>query len=326
MKRKYLVAACVAAMILGGCGSAETTENSIFDKEPITATAYAGQADGSEAGQTEDNGAGQNDASQADGATSETGADACATEDYTEQIKSEIAAIAAGGNLSDELEMVSDLFDQYDDMRMDAETQTEMNWKAQWGTQVWVSEVESLMERIENCGNSSAIEQIKPAFKDWSSNVDAMAQKMSYSYEGGSIQGMIVLQNKGILYRNEAFALASTLADLNGDVAFTFPARDSYGFYGDFASGEYVILTEGMESGSYSVLISTKDGGEITGYGFQADGDAFGSTDGELTFASDDDSVSGTLSYSAMGANLSVTESTNDAFPAGSSYEFSFHN
>lgn len=305
MKRKYLVAACVAAMILGGCGNTETTENSIFEKEPVTAVADAGQADG---------------------AASETGAGAGASEDYTAEIKSEIAGIAAAGNLSEELEMVSDRFEQYDDMRMDAETQTEMNEKSQWGTLVWVTEVESLMERIENCGNSSAIEQIKPAFKEWSANVDAMAEKMSYIYEGGSIQGMIIQQNKAILYRNEAFALASTLADLNGDVDFTFPTRDPYGYYGDFASGEYLILTEGMESGSYNVLISKKDAGEITGYGFQADGDAFGSTDGELTFASDDDSVSGTLSYSAMGANLSVTESTNDAFPAGSSYEFSFHN
>ncbi|MCR5557952.1 MAG: hypothetical protein K6F75_10380 [Butyrivibrio sp.] len=279
MKRKYLVAACVAAMILSGCGNTETSDDSVLEKEPVTT-----------------------------------------------QIQSEVAGIAAAGNLSDELEMVTELYDQYDDMRMSAETQTEMNEKAQWGTMVWVTEVESLMERIENCGNSSAIEQIRPAFEEWSANVDAMAEKMSYSYEGGSIQGMIILQNKGILYRNEAFALASTLADLNGDVTFSFPTRDPYGYYGDFVGGDYLILTEGMESGSYTVLISKKDAGEITGYGFQADGEAFGSSDGELTFASDDDSVSGALSYSAMGANFSVTESTNDAFPAGSSYEFSFHN
>ncbi len=279
MKKKFLIAACALMMIVSGCGKEAADEGSIFEKEPIAASA---------------------------------------DEDFTQQIKNEISEIAAAGSLTDELVKVNELYSKYDDLRMNAETQTEMNTAAKWGTLVWETEVESLMERISNHENKSAVEQIKPTYDDWSSKVDAMAEKMAYIYEGGSIQGMIIMDNKRILCRNEAYGLASTLADLNGEATFMLPERDPYGYYGDFASGDYLILTEGMESGSYNILVSINGKGEITGMG-EATGDE------SLSFTGDDMVTTGEITYSNFGAEFSVTEADGTVVNSGDYYEFTFH-
>ncbi|MCR5656965.1 MAG: hypothetical protein K6G06_05815 [Butyrivibrio sp.] len=331
MKKRFLAIAFAATMIMSGCGNAES-ETALTNEDPAAATegetleenaaleesteesAVAAVQDVNDAEDVTDvEVAGAEDAAEVEVEADDTKAG----EDYTEQIKTEIGEIAGSDSLADEMTKVDELYKKYDDLRMNAETQVEMDEMAQWPTLVWETEVESLMERIEKTEDSS-VADIKSAYDEWSSNVDAIAEKMSFTYEGGSIQGMITVGNKATLCRNKAYGLAASLADINKETDFEIPATDPYGIYGDFSKGNYIILTEGMESGSYNVLIST-DAGEITGTAVDGEGEK------ELAFTSDDDTIKGSVTYDNTVASFTVSESDGSVVKADDVFDFDLH-
>ena len=102
MKNKFMLAVIAATLVMGGCAGkadAPAEESAIFEKVDEN-----GQAESENAVSSEDNATSEGDT------TSEGGSDAA---DYTEQIKSEIAAIASGSeSLSDELVAVNDLYEK----------------------------------------------------------------------------------------------------------------------------------------------------------------------------------------------------------------------
>lgn len=330
MKKRFLAVAFAATMIMSGCGNAES-EGALTNEDPAVTTTEgeiteenAASLESTEdsavsdledttdvASSTDEEVTGAADAAEVEVEGTEEG------EDYTEQIKTEIAEIAASDSLAEEIKKVEELYNKYDDLRMNAETQAEMNSQAQWPELVWETEVESLMERIEKTEDSS-VADIKAAYDEWSSNVDAIAEKMSFTYEGGSIQGMITVGNKATLCRNKAYGLAASLADINKETDFEIPATDPYGIYGDFSKGNYLILTEGMESGSYNVLIST-DAGEITGTAVDGEGEK------ELAFTSDDDTIKGSVTYDNTVASFTVSESDGSVVKADDVFDFDLH-
>ena len=147
MKNKIILALIATAFVMSGCGkdaSAPAENGSVFEK--IDQNTGANVESGNEAG--EDTAEGSNESADANAEinNSENAADTAAdgsevtTDDYTEQIKSEVAALAQD-SLSDELVAVNKLYDKYSEMTANAETQAEMNCLCQWGTLVWEEEL-----------------------------------------------------------------------------------------------------------------------------------------------------------------------------------------
>ena len=239
--------------------------------------------------------------------------------EYEAQINEEVKAIVASAqDLTDELEQINNLNDKYDEMEQKAESQAEMDYLCVNGKLVWKAEAESLLERLKETEGAS-YDDIYAEYQNWEKYVKTMAERMSYIYEGGSIQGMIIMGNEAERYRSEAYTLASTLADLKGEVAFSFPTSvGPSGYYGDYASDNYLIVTESMESGSYDVLIHPEGSEEIRGSATEDE------ETGDLYFVSDDGNMSAFLSCWSLGAGVSVTESDKEAFTAGQSYEFTY--
>lgn len=173
--------------------------------------------------------------------TESTDAGAAGSDDYTDTIKGEIDDIAGSAvDLSDELVKVNSLYDKYDEMRMNAQDQTSINLLSQWGTVVWKDETISLLDRISQ-SNSTQNKEIHDEYEKWEKYVPTMVERMSKTYEGGSMYPMIYSYNEAMRYKQMAYSLASSLADLKGDGAFTFPDSTPYGYYGDYAGDSYHV-------------------------------------------------------------------------------------
>ena len=172
MKRKLILALIAMTLVMSGCGkdaSAPDESSSVFEKNdqsggsnqeaggPSDQNAYAGAAGNVDA----------NAAGNADGADSanQTSAE---TDDYTEQIKSEIAALASD-SLTDELVAVNKLYDKYADMTANASDQAEMNCLCQWETLVWEDEVTSLLDRLKE-KDSENYNSIYSEYENWNCN------------------------------------------------------------------------------------------------------------------------------------------------------------
>ncbi|MBR4760497.1 MAG: hypothetical protein IK078_10185 [Lachnospiraceae bacterium] len=234
----------------------------------------------------------------ATGETGAAGADA-------DKIAKEIEEIAGkSGNLGDELAGVNELYDKYDQSRMDAPDQASMNEQSQVGTLVWKSETESLLKRIQDIDPKN-YEEVKREYDQWEKYVPVMAERMSYLYEDGSIYPMIYSYNEAMRYKQKAYSLTSTLADLKGEEFVGFPDYTRCGYYGDYASDSYLVITEGMESGSYNILIHVDDTKELRGWGVVEDAP---DSDTYLLFTSDDDTVKGIVGHSSFEASFYETE------------------
>ena len=332
MKRKILIL-MAAAMMLGGCsGKASTEDATIFEKigaseqentgsgtEESESNSSDNSADGAQAQKEETVGT---DNAQAEGSDPSGTSEAADSDDYTDTIKGEIDDIAgSASDLSDELVKVNSLYDKYDEMRMNAENQTSMNILSKWGTVVWKNETLSLLDRINQC-NSAGNGQFNEEYEKWEKYVPTMAERMSQTYKDGSIYPMIYSYNEAMRYKREAYVLASTLADLKSDPAFHFPDSTRCGYYGDYAGDSYLIITEGMESGSYDVLIHFDDTTEIHGWGVAEEGEP--DSDTYLLFTSDDGGIVAYLSHSILEASLYVKESDNPAVSIAGVYTFDF--
>lgn len=297
MKRKLLFLTFATALVIGGCKA----EKEVAVDENATANTEDVQIiDASDEGE---------DLSQ----------DAELQKDYTQDIQDEINGIVTSHDyLSDEIVAVDELYQKYFELQQTAGggTQSSMNQMAQWEVVVWKTEAESLLARI-NTSDASLYKDIKKEYDGWEDHVEAMAEKMSEEYVDGTIYPMYVSENMAMRYKKQAFSLASTLADLEGEPDFTLPEEGADGIYGDYTlKGDYLVLTEGMETGSYIVAIHLDGKDEIKGY----------ATEGEeskaIDFVSDDGKVSGTVAYSSLGATFYVRESTSDDFEVDESYMF----
>jgi len=325
VKNKIIPALIAMVLVIGGCSkdaAAPADNGSVFEK--IDQNTGANVESGNEAG--EDTAEGSNESADANAEinNSENAADTAAdgseitTDDYTEQIKSEVAALAQD-SLSDELVAVNKLYDKYSEMTSNAETQAEMNCLCQWGTVVWEDEVTSLLDRLkeEDGGNYDSLHS---EYENWLKYVPSMSEKMTYVYEGGSIYPTMHSYNEAMLFKREAYVLASTLADIRKDIAFSFPDNTPYGYYGDYASDSYLIITEGMESGSYDILIHIDDSKELRGWGSQEDAPE----SSFITFTSDDGTVEGRIDCFALGASFYATVSDGSIVNTNETYEFTF--
>ncbi len=311
MKKRIFLLVMASVLTFSGCGSVgqsvekngteDVQKNDSTDVESSEDTAESGSTDGSISSESSE--------------VSESGD----VYEYEAQINEEVKAIVASAkDLTDELEQINKLNDKYDEMEQNAETQAEMDYLCVNGKLVWKAEAESLLERLKETEGAS-YDDIYAEYQNWEKYVNTMAERMSYMYEGGSIQGVIIMGNVAERYRSEVYTLASTLADLKGEAAFSFPTSvGPSGYYGDYASDNYLIVTEGMESGSYDVLIHPEGSEEVRGSA-TADEET-----GDLYFVSDDGNMSAFLSCWSLGAGVSVTESDKEAFAAGESYEFTY--
>ncbi len=312
MKKRIFLLVMVAALTFSGCGSVGQStekheENGTEDVQKNNNVETGSSEGASESGNSDSEAASEN----SDVSESGDGYE------YEAQIKDEVKSIVASAqDLTEELEQINQLNDKYDEMQQNAETQGEMNDLSVNGKLIWKAEAESLLERLKDTEGVS-YDDIYAEYQNWEKYVDKMAERMAYIYEGGSIQGMIIMGNAEGRYRSEAYTLASTLADLKGEVAFSFPTSvGPSGYYGYYASDNYLIVTDGMESGSYDVLIHPEGSEEIRGTATEDE------ETGDLYFISDDGNMSAFLSCWALGAGVSVTESDKEAFTAGESYEF----
>lgn len=316
MKKQILVM-MAAAMLLGGCaGKAEADDATIFEKTGEETQESTGSEN------TEAENAAAQTANVDNAGTESADTESASSDDYTDTIKSEIDDIVgSASDLSDELVKVNSLYDKYDEMRMNAEDQTSINLLSQWGTVVWKDETLSLLDRI-NQSNSAQNKEINQEYEKWEKYVPTMVERMSKTYKDGSIYPMIYNYNEAMRYKREAYVLASTLADLSGDVAFSFPDSTRCGYYGDYAGDSYLIITEGMESGSYDITVHIDDSTEIHGTGVveedKPDNDTY------LLFTSDDGGITAYVSHSTLEAGLYVIESDNPAVSIVGGYSFNF--
>ena len=314
MKKRFVMAVIAATLVLGGCAGktdAPSEGSALFEK-----------VDENGQSETENNGSADS-AAEGEGAAekSETGESSADSEDYTEQIKAEIAAITSGSeSLSKELVSVNELYNKYDELRMNAPDQTSINELSKWGTVVWKEETLSLLDRLKQ-NDPDNYDDLYAEHQKWESYVPSMAEKMSYMYAEGSIYPTIYAYNEAMRYKREAYVLSSTLADIINDVAFGFPDSTPCGFYGDYASDSYLIITEGMESDSYDILIHFDDSKELRGWGTVED-----APDAEtyLLFTSEDDTVKGYVSHSALEASFYVTETDNSVVGPEGAWTFTF--
>ncbi len=333
MEKRVILSIIAAAMLLGGCSNeadVPASDNTLFEKIDTNEQTASATEEGSEGEATtpEDlaDEASKEDAPAQDTANAGTdeadGTDEASStelaEDYSAQIKSEIEG-AVSDSLSDELASVNEIYNKYDELRMNAPDQAAMNWLSQWGTLVWKEESLSLLSRLQE-KDPDNYPSIFTEYQNWEKYVPSMAEKMSYLYVDGSIYSSVYAYNEAMRYKENAYSLASTLADIIGDVTFSFPDNTPCGYYGDYAGDSYLIITEGMEGGSYDVLVHIDDSKELRGYGTIEDG----SDSDDILFTSEDGTVKGSISHFSLDATLSVTESDGSVVNAGESYSFTF--
>ena len=336
MKHTYLLAIIAAAVILGGCsgkkdasaGYAPVVEKidqaGTGAENPEAAQAAPGteaesaEAENADAESAEAEGADAAQQAPANGTAAEGSSD---KDDYASRIRSEIAGIAeSSGSLSKELVSVNELYDKYDELTTNAPDQASMNVLCQWGTEVWKDETVSLRDRIRESDPADAGD-ILAEYENWENHIPSMAEKMSYEFEGGSIYPMMYSYNEAMRYKRMAYVLASTLADISGELDFVFPDSTRCGYYGDYAGDSYLLITEGMESGSYNILIHIDDTKELRGWGTVEDAP---DSDTYLVFTSDDGSVKGNVAHSTLEASFYPTETDGSVIGPEGAYTFSF--
>lgn len=317
MRNKIFILLTASALVLGGC-STPSVDAEDTNEENVETSSEDGEDQIGDAGEglESDETATDTDEVSEEGSDDEASDDeSLGEEDYSAQIKTEVEeVVSSASSMTDEIEGICELYEKYDNLRMEAETQTEMNVLSENQIVVWQTEAESILDRIKEADEAQYNDTFE-MYTDWEKHVGEISSKMAYEYEGGSIQGMIITTYCAERYRKEAVVLAEKLAEIKGESDFEAPDFGPVGFYGSYDDLENcVIFTEGMESGSYSVLICA-NGEEIHGYATETDDPTL------FDFASDDDSVTGSLSFK-NGAAVQIKESTVDSLPAGGAMIF----
>lgn len=259
------------------------------------------------------------DASSTETSAPENVSEDYSSNDYSSQIKAEIDT-AITDSLSDELKNIDEIYNKYYEIEQNATDQTQMNESSQWGTLVWKYESAKLLERIKEKSPTN-YDDILSEYETWEKYIPSMVEKMSSFYENESIYSTIYSYNEAMRYRQKAFCLASTLADFMGDSNFTLPDSSMCGYYGDYIANSYLIITEGMENGSYNIIIHIDNSKELHGYAtlykYPGDKDV-------LLFTSEDESVKGTIDYFEPDATFYVSETDNAVVYPEEAFTFRF--
>lgn len=259
------------------------------------------------------------DASSTETSAPENVSEDYSSNDYSSQIKAEIDT-AITDSLSDELKNIDEIYNKYYEIEQNATDQTQMKESSQWGTLVWKYESAKLLERIKEKSPTN-YDDIISEYETWEKYIPAMVEKMSSFYENESIYSTIYSYNEAMRYRQKAFYLASTLADFMGDSNFTLPDSSMCGYYGDYTANSYLIITEGMENGSYNIIIHIDNSKELHGhatlYKYPRDKDV-------LLFTSEDESVKGTIDYFEPDATFYVSETDNAVVYPEEAFTFRF--
>lgn len=294
MKKKILFAMIATVLALGGCGESGEESAPTFEGTAIEET---------------------------DKSATDAGKDGEQENSYDAQIKEEIAEIVkSAGSLSKELVSVNELYAKYDDLRANAQDQATMNELSKYGTQVWREEVASLLDRIKE-KDASIYAEVFSSYEKWESRVPFMTEKMSEDYKDGSIYATTYAYNEAMRYKREAYVLASTLADVAKEYDFVYPDSTRCGFYGDYEGSSYLTITEGMESGTYNIVIHIDDTKELRGYGEVENAP---DSDTYLLFTSNDGTVEGFVSHSNLEASFYVTKTDYSVVGPEGAYSFSF--
>lgn len=296
MKKRFLILFIAATMTLAACGKTEAETSPAVDSTVESTAQDVENTDSEDV--------------VADGGDQEI-------TDYTEQIKSEVAEAKSAKSLQEELDTIAELADKYDELRMNAETQTEMNENSQWGLLVWDTELNSLWSRMSDELDSATKEEILAKQRVWVAMKDNAANHLSATYEGGSIWSMIYNDEQANITRRRAYVLANEYAKFKGE-KFSMPARDNTGYFVDTqgTTDEYSSMTieQGMEGDSLMFTVSLYRVGELRGYG-EATSDG-------ITFESEDGNVKATIDISYDGASFTVDEATDAIVNAGESFDF----
>lgn len=295
MKNKLVLAIVMTAVILSGCTQGADAATEEKSGEEVIAS------------------------SEEQASEEESVAEEANTEDYTDQIKAEIDGIAAD-SLSDELVKANEIYDKYDELRRNAKTQLEMNFLGQWGTLVWKDETLRLLDQLKE-KDPANYDDCVADYEEWEKYVPSMAERMSSKYKDGSIYPTIYSYNEAMRYKEMAYVYASTLADLKGEVDFSFPDSSPCGYYGDYTKDGYLCITEGMEAGTYDIVVHIDDSKEICGTGTISENpDALEN----IMFTSEDGKVKGEISCFALEGAITVTESDGSVVEPNETYSFTF--
>ncbi|SHJ62341.1 lysozyme inhibitor LprI family protein [Pseudobutyrivibrio xylanivorans] len=296
MKKRFLILFIAATMTFAACGKTEAETSPAVDSTVESTAQDVENTDSEDV--------------VADGGNQEI-------TDYTEQIKSEVAEAKSAKSLQEELDTIAELAEKYDELRMNSETQTEMNENSQWGLLVWDTELNSLWSRMSDELDSATKEEILAKQRIWVAMKDNAANHLSATYEGGSIWSMIYNDEQANITRRRAYVLANEYAKFKGE-KFSMPARDNTGYFVDTqgTTDEYSSMTieQGMEGDSLMFTVSLYRVGELRGYG-EATSDG-------ITFESEDGNVKASIVVSYDGASFTVDEATDAIVNAGESFDF----
>jgi uncharacterized protein YecT (DUF1311 family) len=243
--------------------------------------------------------------------------DAEESEDYTEKIKSEVAEAASSKSVQEEIDTIAALSKKYDELRMNSDTQTEMNENSQWEYLIWDEELNSLWSRMSDELDSTTKEKVLERQRVWVAKKDNAAEQLSAIYQEGSIYPMILNGEQANITRRRVYVLANEYAKFKGET-FSMPARDNTGYFVDTqgTSDEYSTMTiaEGMEGDSLDITVSLHKIGELTGFGE--------ATANGITFESYDGNVKATIGISYDGASFTVDAASDSIVEAGESCKF----
>lgn len=293
MKNKLVLTMVITAIILSGCSSSNA---SLHEGKPK-----------------------ESDENTSNTTATQTSTNEVIPEDYTDQIKEEVAS-AKSDILLDELENVNELYDKYSLLEQNISSQSETDESISWGTMVWKEETLSLLNRIQET-YPAKYDEIIEEYENWEKYIPSMAQKMCYLYEGDSSYSSKYTYIVAMRYKQKAHLLVNTIKDLMGEESlFYFPDFTPSGYYGDYTGESYIIITDGDKADTYYILIHIDEEKELRGSGYV---EYFPDDIGVIFFTSDDETVEGTVDYCELYSDFYVSDTDGSIVGQEAAYSFS---
>ena len=163
MKKKWLLAVLMSAVMMTGCGAAETTGDA---KEGTVAVEEQAQTEEAEEPEAEDavvdEAAESEEETTGDEATDsdESEESEVSADDYTDDVKKAVEEAALAGSLQEELSRIEEADASYAEKLQNAQTQAEMTQLSQWPALLWDTELNSLWSRAQETLESSELETL----------------------------------------------------------------------------------------------------------------------------------------------------------------------
>ena len=290
--KKLILLILAAALLLAGCGGAETSAPAEETPSPAPAEETPSPTPTPE-GLTEE----------------------FILADRTEEIRDLVAKAAEGASLQDELARVDARAAKYGEYVAMADTQSDAAQLAQWPLALWDAELNSLWTRLKDVLGADAMKELTAEEVNWIAFRDEAAAEATEGYRGGSIYPMLYSLECARLTRNRAYFLASMLARAISE-PFALPEREICAQYLDTAGTATVfkrlMITQGVESG-YDAVLYVAGTGTIRGTATPAG-------EGKILFESDNGGIAAEIMYGWTGASFTVTRSEGGPFGLGAVY------